>query len=375
MAGLYIHVPFCHSKCIYCDFYSIGRRAGTPRDLSEQFVDTVEAELRSRRHEIDGDFTTVYIGGGTPSSLHPVSLRRLLGIALDAAPGQVEFTVEVNPEDVDDNLCHLLTAGGVNRVSMGIQTFDDTILGTLGRRHSAGQAEEAIARLRSAGITNISGDLIFGLPGDTPAGWEKSVDRFISLGLPHLSAYLLSYEPGTRLTLLRDMGKIAETSESDIDTMYSLLTSKAREAGYLHYEISNYSLEGMMSRHNSSYWDGTPYLGLGPGAHSFDGSVRRYNPSSLKDYIASGGEGFAVAEERSATDVANDIILTAMRTARGLSLDPSVSALAPDVLEAVKKSAQPHLKAGRLAITDSGRLVIPEQHLLISDSIIVDLIL
>lgn len=372
MAGIYIHVPFCHSKCIYCDFYSIGRRNGTGCVESSEFVKCVANEYAQRKNELTEPIKTVYVGGGTPSSIDRKALRRLL-VLFSGMPTIEEFTVEVNPEDVDDDLCHLLADEGVNRVSMGIQSFKDSILVALGRRHTGRQAIEAVERFRNAGICNISGDLIFGLPGDTQQGWETSLDRMLALQLPHISAYLLSYEPGTRITVMRDSGKIGESSEDMVNSMYALLTARAHDAGYQHYEISSYCKPGMASRHNSAYWNGTPYLGLGPGAHSYDGFNRRFNPPSLKQYMDKKGIGFAVMEDMTEIDRINDIIITAMRTAKGLNVDAD-SRLPGWCVENIMKAAEPHIKSGRLKIDSAGCLIIPERYLLISDSILVDLI-
>ncbi len=376
MAGIYIHVPFCHSKCYYCDFYSIGSRGGKEgADRALRFVDCIKAEYDRRRAELAGaGVSTVYIGGGTPSSLPAAALEALLSFA-DTLIGtrHYEFTLEVNPEDVTPEFCSLICSHRVNRVSMGIQTFNDTILKAIGRRHTAAGAISAIDRLRQSGISNISGDLIFGLPGDTLKGWTDTLEQFMQLGLPHLSAYLLSYEPGTRLSVMRDRGKVVETTDDTIYLMYDKLLQMTRQAGYRHYEISNYAKESMHSRHNSSYWDSTPYLGLGPGAHSFDGLTRRLNPPSLKDYLAAGGVDFFETEPLAPTDRVNDIIITALRTATGLDTGPR-SPLAQNVVKSVLEAAGPHLDIHNLELTAQGRLVIPEDRWLISDSILVDLI-
>lgn len=357
MAGLYIHVPYCHSKCAYCDFYS------TARTVDPRYTATILDEYSRRRGELTEPVETVYFGGGTPSILPEDDLRLLLRRFARLNP--TEFTVEVNPEDVSDRLCRLLADCGVNRVSMGIQSFDARELKTIGRRHSPDDALRALERLRSAGLENISGDLIFGLPGQTLQSWERSLGRLLGLGLPHFSAYLLSYEEGTRLFRWLEAGRVEEASEEFVTEMYRLLIGEARRGGYSHYEISNYSLPGREALHNTNYWRSRPYLGLGPGAHSFDGLVRRYNPSSLKEYLESGGR-ITLVDDEDETSRINDRIITALRTREGLD----VATVPPSVLDA----GRPWLAEGHMLLTD-GRLSIAEPSLLISDRILTDLII
>lgn len=362
MAGIYVHVPFCHAKCAYCDFYSV---ADTwRRDL---FVDCVGREYEARKHELGGEpVRTVYFGGGTPSILSGEAVRRL---ASYFPLGDVEeFTIEVNPEDVTPAAVDAWRAAGVNRVSMGVQSLVDDELRTVRRRHSAADALEAIDILRRSGIENLSVDLIYGLPGQTAASFQYSLDTLIGKGIEHLSAYNLSYEPGTLLSRMLAEGRISEASEDTVAEMYRRLCDSASGAGFEHYEISNFGLPGFRSRHNSSYWDGTPYLGLGPGAHSLDyAGTRRYVPSNLREYLA-GAQ--AVVDEESETDKLNDRIFTALRTSRGLD----VSALPKAQAEAVQASARPFIAAGSLVEKD-GRLIIPEDKWLISNYIISELLL
>lgn len=339
------------------------------KNVCRDFVDAIFREFDSRK---DGFFKdnveTLYIGGGTPSVLPESELSRLL--SKFTLPSISEITVEVNPEDVDDSLINVLIDHGVNRVSMGIQSFNSELLKFVGRRHSADDITRAVLSLRRAGITNISCDLIFGLPGDTLDGWQYSVNRFLELGLPHLSAYLLSYEPGTRLTAMRNSGKIKETPDKLVVAMYEYLIERVAQHGYDHYEISNYAIPGFHSRHNSSYWNGSVYLGLGPGAHSFNGDTRSFNPSSLKQYLQQKGVDVAISESLSENDQINDLIITSMRTANGLSL----SKLPAEDINRIKRDAVSHFRNGRLCISTDNRLYIPEKYFLVSDSIIVDLI-
>ncbi len=363
MAGLYIHIPFCHSKCIYCDFYSVASstRAG-------EYVDALLNELRARREELRGESVkTVYLGGGTPSILPLPQLARLL----DALPlGEAEeVTIEVNPEDVTPEFVALIGERGVNRVSMGVQTLNDGELKAIGRRHSAAEAVEAVGTLRHGGIFNLSLDLMFGLPGQTVASLEKSVKSLLALAPEHISAYLLSYEPATRLTLLRDRGEITEASEETATEMYRLVCDSLASAGYAHYEISNYALPGRHSRHNSSYWTGTPYLGLGPGAHSFNGRERSYNPSNLNAYLRAQGLPERETETLTEEDRFNEALMLGLRTARGVDLEQLRRDFPAHMTASMLARAQSFLNGGLLTLTPS-TLTIPAPHWLLTDSLL-----
>lgn len=349
MAGLYIHVPFCTVKCAYCDFYS-----GPLRLFDAQaYAIALERELAARRGEV-GDISTVYIGGGTPGTM-PASL-----FAPFLTLGNGERTVEVNPENVTPGYAEALLRAGANRVSMGVQSLSDLELKAVGRRHNAAGAIEAFRTLRSAGFDNISLDLIYGLPGQTPESWRRSLCGVLELGPQHLSAYLLSYEPGTLLYSQLQNNRIEEASEESVCEMYATLCSETSKAGFEHYEISNFAREGMHSRHNSAYWDMTPYLGLGPAAHSFDGRVRRYNRADYKGYMAHPESWFEI-EDETAEERHNDAVFTALRTARGL--DPAL--LSPAELEVAKRTLQP---------TADGRLRIAEADWLRANTLILPLL-
>ena len=361
MSGLYLHIPFCHSKCAYCDFFSTPNRTRV-----EEYVDALEKEFHARKGELNGPVTTVYLGGGTPSALPLNLLERILEfIPLENAR---EITMEVNPEDVTDDLASWIAASEINRVSMGIQSLIDSELKIIGRRHSARDAMDAFARLRHAGIENISVDLIFGLPGQTHASWLHSLDSVLEMKPDHLSAYSLMLEPGTRLWAMRQAGKFRETDEAEVENMYRSLCDKAAGAGMEHYEISNFAMPGKQSLHNSSYWNLTPYLGLGTGAHSFDGSTRRFNPPDIKSYIATGGL-ITETDSETVTEKINDYIMIRLRTSAGLST------AAFRELFGHEATASRQLAGGLLKQTAAGVLYIPERHFLVSDTVISDLML
>lgn len=363
MAGLYVHIPFCHSKCIYCDFYSVADRR-----RRDEVVEAIGREFSLRRHEVgDGTFGTVYIGGGTPSVLPDSSFIRL--VSLLPVGDAVEFTMEVNPEDVSAERVRLWRAAGVNRISMGIQSFSDAELRAVGRRHSAEKALNAVDAIRSGGIDNLSCDLIYGLPGQTFDSWKESLSKLLSLELPHFSAYSLSYEPGTALYRRMERGLVTPASEDLSAMMYEHLCEQAAKYGYEHYEISNFARPGLKSRHNSSYWENVPYLGLGPGAHSYgsDG-LRRVNPSDIQLYL--GSEPAFTVEEESDEEKVNDCIITGLRTSSGLVLDRIEERFHGRIMQAAK----PYLQSGKL-IEKGGALVIPERHWLVADAIMRDLLI
>lgn len=364
-AGIYVHIPYCHSKCAYCDFYSTPARTGI--DL---FVDAIRRELDSRQHETAGHrIATIYLGGGTPSSLPESQLRKLLEI-LPVEEAQ-EITIEVNPEDVSERLAAFIAESPINRVSMGIQTLDDNQLRFIGRRHSASDAIAAYERLRAAGIGNISLDLIFGLPGQTSESWKRTLSETLDLAPDHLSAYTLMLEEGTRLTAMVKAGKLTETPDSEIERMYDELCLQTAATGFVHYEISNFARAGFESIHNSAYWDFTPYIGLGPGAHSFDGRTRRFNPSSLKKYLET-PDSVTIAEEESTADMINDYIMVRLRTARGLSLEELARRFGQKAADLTAAAAGLREADGEL-MRNGEWLRIPERSFLVSDPIIASL--
>ncbi len=396
MAGLYIHIPFCRSRCSYCDFYSTTREAE-----AAHYVRALCREIEERREELPhARVRTIYIGGGTPSLLTPAQLQQILDAVYanyEVEEG-AEVTMEMNPDDLDPPPAPPVMEGSrlreVNRASLGIQTFDDQLLRLIRRRHDSATALHAVRSLQEAGIRNISIDLIYGLPSQTLAQWEHDLDTAFSLGVQHLSAYALSYEEGTALTRWRDEGRIREASDELSVAMYQRLCQRAREAGFEHYEISNFALPGFRSRHNSSYWTGSPYLGFGPGAHSYDGQrTRRANLPSLDDYVTyysspRGGQEGALPfsyETLTTTDLHNEAVMCGLRTREGIDLARFLARFGQSRLDALLTNAAPHLRAGRLILDHfslphgggSGRgssLHLAEHALMVSDDIMSDLI-
>ncbi len=360
MAGIYIHIPFCKSRCIYCAFYST-----TGLEQRQRYVDAVCKEWQLRKGEIKEPVKTIYLGGGTPSQLTVRQLQQLLS-AMPA--GAEEITVEMNPDDVTDEMASALSSMSVNRVSMGAQTFDNERLKFLHRRHRAEQVNEAVGRLRKAGIGNISIDLMYGFPHETMADWEHDIDEALQLNVEHLSAYCLMVEEGTPLYR---MG-IEPTDEETERQMYELLIDKLTAAGYEHYEISNFACPGYRSRHNSSYWHDIPYIGLGAAAHSYDGACRKWNIDDISQYIVAIEQDKIPSEQEQLDDDTryNDRITVALRTSDGLDL----TTLSDYHRTYCLKEAQQFISNGLLQRKEN-RLILTRKGLFVSDMVMSALML
>ena len=371
MAGLYIHIPFCKSRCSYCAFYST-----THAELRQQYVDALckEMEKRGERREERGErIETIYLGGGTPSQLTIAQLEQLF-IYINkvyAIQEGAEITIECNPDDITAPLAEALPQLGINRVSMGAQTFDDRRLRFLNRRHTADQVPQAVERLRQAGIRNISIDLMYGFPQESLADWEQDIDAALALGVEHISAYCLMYEEGTPLYRQLQQGLIHEVDEETERLMYELLMDKLSAAGYEHYEISNFAKPGYRSRHNSSYWNDVPYIGLGAAAHSYDGQRRSWNVADLKEYIRRVENGESPAEDSELIEGwtrYNDRLTVALRTCEGLDL----TTLTDEQRDYCIKNARRFLNDGLLVEKDH-HLVLTRSGLFVSDMVMSEL--
>jgi len=317
--GIYVHVPFCVTKCPYCDFYSITGTAEAGR-----YMRALEAEASMRAGGMTGPAGSLYVGGGTPSAIDPVLLSRIPSI-FARSPGleaDAEVTVEVNPDDVTPEALESYLEGGFNRVSIGVQSFDDGDLGSLGRRHDSARASEAVRAARSAGFLKVGIDLMFGLAGQTVARWRRTLDRAVAHAPDHISCYQLTLEPGTPLGDREAAGEVLCVDEETQRKLFLESSRSLAEAGYTHYEVSNFARgEGNRSRHNSRYWDRIPYLGLGPAAHSFDGSVRSWNHRSLSEWLEaleSGGSPVAGEERLSAAQERVERLMLGFRTLHGV---------------------------------------------------------
>ena len=371
MAGLYIHIPYCKSKCTYCDFYS------TPQvETMEQYVHSLLCEAKLRQEEIPHQFNTLYLGGGTPSVMPLELMSQLInGLKSTFDLSHVEeFTIEVNPDDVTQEYIAALMQLGVNRVSMGVQSFNDNELQAINRRHSAQQAIDAVHDIKEAGITNVSIDIIYGLPGQTLNSWKHNVKQAIDLDVQHISAYNLSYEPGTRLWVMRERRKVQEVSDEDCIAMHNTLVEMLIDADFEHYEISNFARPGYRSRHNSSYWNFTPYLGLGAAAHSFDGTTRRYNPSSIKEYIdkLSNGNTAYIEEHLEPWERYDEEVMVRLRTSEGLNTQLIAKSYGEDVYNKLLTKAKFFIEQNLLSL-NGNTLILTPSGVMMSDNIIRDL--
>ena len=357
---IYVHVPFCKQFCTYCDFYSESADEG----CFKAYVDGVCAEIRRRAREMDDDPHTLYFGGGTPSVLPLSALSRIL-ITLDevghGGPYR-EFTMEVNPEDLVEKgpaYVESLLSLGVNRISIGVQSFDDGLLKWMNRRHDAARAREAFRIAREAGADNVSLDLIFGLSQLTDEVWAATVDETVALGPEHVSCYQLTVEGESALAGMVAAGRYQEAGDEQCRRQYDMLCQKLRDAGYRHYEISNFAKKGFEAVHNSGYWARRPYVGIGPGAHSFQGKTRSWNSQVLSGWTST-------TETLSAEDALVETIMLALRTDKGVDAD--------FLHENCSKEDIGWLVENEALVRVGDRYRIPEDRFFVSDEIIRELI-
>lgn len=373
MAGIYIHVPFCKTRCIYCDFYST-----THSEQVSQYVHALCQELKERKEYLRGEtIKTVYLGGGTPSQLSEKDFHDIFEI-IEKTYGlkdAQEITLEANPDDLTEEYIAMLRTLPFNRISIGIQTFDDVTLKLLKRRHTAQQAINAVEQCRLNGFNNISIDLIYGLPNETEQRWKLDLQQAIQLQVAHISAYHLIYEKGTPIYKMLQQHRVNEVDEDSSVRFFTELIDTLEEAGYEHYEISNFCKQGRYSQHNTSYWRGIPYLGCGPSAHSFNGSTREWNISSLTDYISSVEQGQRMheIEELDFSTRYNEYIITRLRTKWGVSIEHLQEMFGISMWNYCMQQANPYLKNEKLEIKDK-HLLLTRKGIFVSDGIMSDLL-
>ena len=373
MAGIYLHIPFCKTRCIYCDFYSTTRS-----ELKTRYVQALCRELAMRKEYLKGEnIETVYFGGGTPSQLEKEDFELIFDTIREhyGLNHCQEITLEANPDDLSQEYLEMLSSLPFNRLSMGIQTFDDATLKLLRRRHNARTAIEAIDRCRKADFQNISIDLIYGLPGETKERWENDLRQAISLNVEHISAYHLIYEEDTPIYNMLKQHQISEVDEDSSLDFFTLLIEHLQKAGFEHYEISNFCRPGKYSRHNSSYWKGIPYLGCGPSAHSYNGISRQWNIASLNEYIKGidGGIPAFEIEELDLYTRYNDFVITGIRTKWGMPLSKLRREYGEELYAYCLRMAQPYLKQGTLEIVND-TLKLTRPGIFISDGIMSDML-
>ncbi len=373
MAGVYIHIPFCKSICNYCDFYSI-----TDNSLKESLVQSLISEIRLRAGYLEGEeIETIYFGGGTPSLFKPEIAERILNAIRENHPvaEDSEITLEVNPDDVYSGFYSSLRERGINRISLGVQSWHNKYLKYLGRRHTAEQSALALENVFSEGIDNVSADLIYGIPEMTVDQLREDLERTFAFPVKHLSAYHLTIEENTAFGRLKAAGKLRETDEETSAAMISAINALSEQHGFIQYEISNFAKEGYISRHNSSYWKQIPYLGIGPSAHSFNRHSRQWNVSSVKQYISAIGkrEIPAEREELDRVTMYNEYVMTSLRTMWGINLIHVEELYDKELHDYLLNLSEKFITYG-LMKREKNTLLLTEQGRMISDNIIAELL-
>jgi len=369
MAGIYIHIPFCKSKCGYCGFYSL-----PSLKLKDRFLEALKEEIVLRKNYLKHEglraqpemrppyhsryegpsnyIDTIYFGGGTPSLLSIAEIEDLLQLIHDTYPvnPEAEITLEANPDTLTQEYLEGLFNIGINRLSIGIQSFFDNDLQYLSRKHDSQHARLCLDWAKQAGFSNISIDLIYGLPTSNAEQWNRNLDLFFTYDLPHLSAYALTLEPNSILTKQIELGRVLPINEEDALRDYNTLCHRAKDNGYLHYEISNFCRRGMHSKHNASYWFGTPYLGFGPSAHSFDGASRQWNVSSIEKYC----DALSAVQEKeqlSPEQQYDEYVMLRLRTHWGIDLKYMKREMGEQFSTYCEQHAQSLIAQGRLSQT------------------------
>ena len=373
LAGIYIHIPFCRQACYYCNFHF-----STSQDLKDEMIAALLKEIdltvlppytTGSENEI---IETIYFGGGTPSLLNDAGIKSILTSIKNNyfTSEDVEITIEANPDDVTAEKLIAWKDAGINRLSIGIQSFKEQDLAWMNRAHNRTQAIECLLLAKEAGFNNFSADLIYGTPGLTDEEWKLNVDQLINLDAPHIACYALTVEPNTALQKMISLKKKADINPDQQARQFLLLMKWMRAAGYEHYEISNFAKPGSRSRHNSSYWQGKKYIGIGPSAHSYDGRVRKWNVANNALYIGSIKKDIIPFEEEKLTDVQrlNEYIMTSLRTIEGLDLEIVEKNFSPGKKATIKNAVRSYYEK-KLVLIDNEKLVLTDEGKLFADGI------
>lgn len=380
MSGIYIHIPFCKSKCAYCNFFSL-----VTEKKVDDYVSALKKEIIDRKSYLDDELVkTIYFGGGTPSLLPVKYVEEIMELLhknfnIVANP---EVTLEINPDTIDKDKIFALKSLGVNRMSVGIQSFHDDDLRYLGRRHDSRHAMQVLDDLKSVGFEKITLDLIYGMPTLTEEKWNENLDIFFSTGISHLSAYALTVEPKTILGQKIEKAELQEVSEEETIRHYNILVERTKENGFEHYEISNFAKEGCRSQHNSIYWQDVKYLGLGPSAHSYDGNSRQWNVSNLTKYIQLVGDAetqrrrdaelFYEKEILSTEDKYNEYVMTSLRTSWGCDIEKIERDYGKSYSHNFLKNIKKYLDSG-IMLKDFNTYHLTDEGMLFADGIAADL--
>lgn len=374
MAGIYIHIPFCKSKCAYCNFFSLV----TEKKIND-YVESLKREIVNRKDYLGEEkVRTIYFGGGTPSLLPTKYIAEILEIVNDNfdLTSNPEITLEANPDTINKEQLFSLKSLDINRISIGIQSFHDDDLKYLDRRHDSKHALQIIDDLKCVGFDKITLDLIYGIPTLTEEKWNENLDIFFSTGFSHLSAYALTVEPKTILGQRIEKGDLQDVSEDEAVRHYNILVERTKEKGFEHYEISNFAKLGCRSQHNSIYWNDEKYLGLGPSAHSYDGNSRQWNVSNLTKYIQLVGNSEEYYEKEILTvdDKFNEYVMTSLRTSWGCNLEKIEKSYGKSYVSHFLKNVEKYLKSGEM-LKDFNTYRLTDKGMLFADGIAAELFL
>ena len=374
MSGIYIHIPFCRQKCYYCDFYKTVNIS-----LTEKYLSGLKQEAKLRKNYLQNEVVeTIYFGGGTPSVLTANELEAILNHISEnyKLSNQLETTFEANPDDLTPDYLNAIKSAGINRLSIGIQAFQDVHLKKMNRRHNAEQAEKVVRNAVKTGINNISVDLIYGLPDLVEKQWKESLDRVFNLPVQHLSAYHLTYHEGTAFYTWLKKGTLKELSENESVNQFNILLDSAEKAGFEQYEISNFARDEQYSKHNTAYWLGKKYLGLGPSAHSYNQNTRRWNVSHVERYIhgVETGEEYFEEEKLNVKEHFNEHILTRIRTKWGVSLSFVNQKFGETYHQYLLQQIAKHQESGFVILKDE-TITLSREGLFVSDEIMSDLMI
>lgn len=372
MAGIYIHIPFCKKKCTYCDFYTVVAPKHIPK-----LIDSIVKELQIRKEYLKNELiNTIYFGGGTPSILTPTEFNQIFKkiFELFTVVENAEITFEANPDDLTIEYFESIKNLPFNRISIGIQSFDDNDLKRINRRHTGKEAISAVKNAQNAGFNNLSIDLIYGLPFQTLDAWKNQLEIALNLNIQHISSYGLTYEEGTALWKQREKGKVSNVDDDTMNAMYLHLVQKLNKHNFEAYEIANFALPGYRSKHNSSYWKQKAYLGLGPSAHSYDLDSRQWNVSSITEYIKSINSNgiFFESEILTSNDRYNDFLMVSLRTLEGIDLDTMEQEFGLDAKAFCLQNAKSFIEEGKIVFSD-GKLRLTESGIIISNLILIEL--
>lgn len=368
MAGIYIHIPFCKKACHYCDFHF-----STSHQDKDEMLESLKKEISLRKGYLEGQLIeTIYLGGGTPSLLSADEIQILLANITDMfnVSAEVEITIEANPDDLNAPKLKELRQTPINRFSIGVQSFFDEDLQWMNRAHSASEAQSSIKRVQDAGFENITADLIYGYPLLSDAKWEHNIQQLIQLEVPHISSYCMTVEPATALSYFIKKGKQKPMDEEQSAAQFLILMEQLNNAHFEHYEISNFAKSGYYSKHNSNYWEGIHYLGIGPSAHSFNGVSRQWNIANNVKYINQIREGNIAAETEilSIENQINEYIMTSLRTSKGMNMNKIAVRFGNDYAEEIKNNLQNFIEKNWILMTDQ-QVILTKEGKLFADHI------